>query len=103
MHSLIQEKQPAIAELCRRYGVQRLEVFGSAARGTDFDPATSDADFLVEFSVESGPPSLKIFFGLQSDLSQLLGRDVDLAEPAALRNPYVRASVNRTRELIYGT
>ena len=102
MHPLIQEKRQAIAELCRRYRVRRLEVFGSAARGTDFDPATSDADFLVEFSVESDGPSLKTFFGLQSELSQLLGREVDLAEPSALRNPYVQASINRTRELVYG-
>lgn len=102
MHPLIQEKQMAIAELCRRYRVKRLEVFGSAARGTDFDLATSDADFLVEFSVESGRPSLKTFFALQADLSQVLGREVDLAEPSALRNPYVQASVNRTRELVYG-
>jgi uncharacterized protein len=102
MHPLIQEKRQAIAELCRRYRVQRLEVFGSAARGTDFEQATSDADFLVEFSEESGVPSLKTFFGLQADLSQLLGREVDLAELSALRNPYVQASINQTRELVYG-
>jgi predicted nucleotidyltransferase len=39
-------------DLCRRYGVRRLDVFGSAARGADFDVATSDVDFLVQF----GPP-----------------------------------------------
>jgi predicted nucleotidyltransferase len=50
MHFFIEANQPAIAELCRRYRVQRLEVFGSASRCVDFIPGTSDADFLVEFS-----------------------------------------------------
>ena len=45
----IAEKRDALAAICRRYGVARLEVFGSGARGTDFDAARSDADFLVTF------------------------------------------------------
>ena len=49
MHAAIADKREELAELCRQYDVARLEVFGSAARGTDFDPETSDADFLVEF------------------------------------------------------
>jgi predicted nucleotidyltransferase len=44
------EKRREIAVLCRLYGVSSLEVFGSAARGEDFDPRHSDVDFLVEFS-----------------------------------------------------
>ena len=47
MHLEILHKREAITALCREYGVARLEVFGSAARGSDFDPARSDADFLV--------------------------------------------------------
>lgn len=49
MHQLIACKKEEIAAICRRYGVERLEVFGSAARATDFDPDRSDADFLVVF------------------------------------------------------
>lgn len=101
MHPFIHQHQPAIAELCRRYRVQRLEVFGSAARGTDFVPESSDADFLVEFSPSADSLTLKAFFGLQADLSQILGRAVDLAESSALRNPYIQASVNRSREVVY--
>ena len=48
MHSAIADKKKELAELCRRHGVVRLEVFGSAARGADFDPESSDADFLVK-------------------------------------------------------
>ena len=102
MHPLIHDRRESIAELCRRYRVQRLEVFGSAARGTDFNPETSDADFLVEFSTASGSPSLKTFFDLQTNLSRILGRKVDLAEASAIRNPYVLASINQTREIVYG-
>lgn len=101
MHPFIHQHQSAIAELCRRYRVQRLEVFGSAARGTDFAPDSSDADFLVEFSRSADSPTLKAFFGLQADLSQILGRTVDLAESSSLRNSYVQASVNRSREVVY--
>jgi predicted nucleotidyltransferase len=49
MEAAIDQKRVALAAICRRYGVARLEVFGSAARGGDFDPNRSDADFLVTF------------------------------------------------------
>ncbi len=101
MHPFIHQHQSAIAELCRRYRVQRLKVFGSAARATDFVPESCDADFLVEFSPSAGSTTLKVFFGLQADLSQILGCAVDLAESSALRNPYVQASVNRSRKVVY--
>ncbi len=101
MHPLIQEKRADIATLCRRYRVRHLEVFGSAARGGDFDPASSDADFLVEFEPQSDLPPLEEFFGFQAGLSRLLERPVDLVEVRAVRNPYVLANINRTRELVY--
>lgn len=101
MHSFIQNHQPAIAELCRRYRVRRLDVFGSAARGVDFAPGSSDADFLVEFLPEPDSPSLKIFFAFQNDLAQILGCAVDLAEASALRNPYVQTGIDQSREVVY--
>ena len=101
MHRLIDQHRAEIALLCRRYGVRRLEVFGSAARGADFDPLTSDADFLVEFEPESGLPPLQQFFGLAEALQRVLGRSVDLVEPGAVRNPFVLAGINRARELVY--
>ncbi|MCD2451572.1 nucleotidyltransferase domain-containing protein [Methylicorpusculum oleiharenae] len=101
MHPAIQQYQPAIAELCRRYHVRKLEVFGSAARGSDFDPTLSDADFLVEFAGEEQAPSLQTFFDLRQELAELIGREVDLAETASLLNPYVRASIEQSRELVY--
>ena len=103
MHADIARKRQEVIALCRRYDVSRLEVFGSAARAGDFDPARSDADFLVEFKPESTLPPLEQFFGLADALATLLGRPVDLVEPSAIKNPFIRASVDRSRELVYGS
>ncbi len=101
MLALVQTRKDEIGDLCRRFHVRRLEVFGSAARG-DFDPERSDVDFLVEFG--SGPPalSLKNYFGLKEALEALLGRPVDLVMPGAVKNPYLRSSIDRSREPVYG-
>ncbi|MFY7867142.1 nucleotidyltransferase family protein [Roseateles sp.] len=100
MHPFIAQHAEGIAAICRRYGIARLDVFGSAARAEDFNPASSDADFLVEFA-DDARTGLKEYFGAKAALEQLLGREVDLVEPAALRNPFVLASINRHRELVY--
>ena len=101
MHAAIADKQEELAALCRRHGVARLEVFGSAARGADFDPETSDADFLVEFRPTAGPRTLDQYFDLKDALCDALGRPVDLVELGAVQNPYMRASIDESRELVY--
>ena len=50
MHPAIAQHRAGIATICQRFRVSRLEVFGSAARADDFNPATSDVDFLIEFA-----------------------------------------------------
>ena len=101
MHTEIEKHRQTLAALCQRYGVVRLEVFGSAARGADFDPAKSDADFLVEFDKVSGLSALDQFLGFSEALERIFGRPVDLVEASAVRNPYVRATINRSKELVY--
>ena len=59
MHAAIADKREEPVELCRRFGVARLDVFGFAARGTGFDPETSDADFLLEFRLDNGRAPLR--------------------------------------------
>ena len=103
MHPAIADKKDALVELCQRYGVARLEIFGSAARGTDFDPQTSDADFLVEFNPDSGLAPFDQFFDLAEALRDALGRPVDLVESGTVRNPYLRAAIDRSRELVYAS
>ncbi len=101
MHTAIADKHDEIAVICRRYDVVRLEVFGSAARGTDFDPEVSDADFLVEFTRQTGPSSLDQYFDFRDALSRTLNRPVDLIESGTIRNPYLQQAIDRSKELIY--
>ena len=101
MHAEIAERKEEIAEICRRYRVARLEVFGSAARGTDFDPDTSDVDFLVEY----GPPfrggRFQQYMGLIQDLSDTLGRKVDVLRMDTIRNKYLQKAINESREVVF--
>ncbi len=100
MHSLIDQKRADISRICQRHHIKKLEVFGSAARGTDFDPASSDADFLVEFA-PGAKHGLDGYFALKAELEQILGRGVDLVEPLSIRNPYLLAGINSAREVVY--
>ena len=100
MHAEIASRSEEIAGLCRSHGVIRLEVFGSAARGTDFDPATSDADFLVVFDPSRDPGGFGHLFTFQNALAAALGREVDLLERLP-RNEYLQASINLCREVVY--
>jgi predicted nucleotidyltransferase len=86
--------------LCRHFGATRLDAFGSAVR-SDFDPAKSDLDFLVEF--EPLPPArhAAAYFELKRELEALFGRPVDLLTPSALENPFLRRRVDAERRLIY--
>lgn len=88
-----------IASLCRRFHVRRLAVFGSAVDGT-FDPASSDIDFIVEFD-DDLETKFAAYFDLKAALEASLGRPVDLVMPKALDNPYLAASVERSRQELY--
>ncbi len=101
MRPNFEAKREALAVICRAYGVLRLELFGSAARGHDFDDQNSDIDFLVEFHPVPSMSALKQFFGLAEELEALFGRHVDLVETASTKNPYIWAAVNRSREVVY--
>ena len=100
MIPLIEHHRPEVSALCHQYGVQSLDVFGSAADGA-FDPARSDIDFLVTFGSDDRSNLFNRYFGLQESLEQLFGRKVDLVSTAGLSNPYFIASVNRSRQPLY--
>jgi predicted nucleotidyltransferase len=100
MQPVIEQHLPEVRSLCRRFHVRRLELFGSTARG-DFDPARSDLDFLVEFDRDHPDAlSLQAYFGLKESLEALFRRPVDLVEPSAIRNPYLKASIEESRETL---
>ena len=86
-----------LAEICRRYGVRELSVFGSVARGED--RPNSDIDLLVEFLPEA-EPGLLDHAGLMLDLAGLLGRKVDLVSKNALK-PLIRDSVIHDSRRLY--
>jgi hypothetical protein len=97
----ISSHREELRELCRRFHVRRLDLFGSAT-GEELDPARSDLDFLVEF--DRGAPgalSFDTFFGLKEALEALFGRSVDLVEPSAIRNPYFKESIERSRAPVF--
>jgi uncharacterized protein len=99
MIQLVEQHRPEIAALCRKYGVRKLELFGSAASG-QFDPTRSDIDFFYEF--DSNPKNLADrFFGLSEDLEQLLGHSVDLVSGGDARNRYFLQVANRHRVTLY--
>jgi len=91
--------QHVIAAVCKRFGVRRLSVFGSAVTG-DFSPERSDVDFLVEFDTDL-ESRFDAYFGLKDELERILGRPVDLVMPKSLDNPYFAASVERSRQELY--
>ena len=89
----------AISAACKRFGVKRLVVFGSAVTNR-FDEASSDVDFLVEFR-DDLVNRFDAYFGLKESLEALLGRPVDLVAPVALQNPYFAASVEASGHELY--
>ncbi|CAN5773694.1 nucleotidyltransferase family protein [soil metagenome] len=104
MHADIDQKRDALAVLCRRYGVARLEIFGSAARAADFDALHSDADFLVTFTPATRN-DLAAFADFKEALEGLLGRRVDLVEREAIeasRNFIRRRAILKEAEMVYG-
>jgi predicted nucleotidyltransferase len=100
MISVIEQHRQQIVELCRRYRVHRLEIFGSAASG-EFDPARSDIDFFYEFDESDISDIADRFFDLKEDLGRLLGFPVDLVSAPDAKNPYFLEVANRHRQLLY--
>ena len=96
----IEEHATQLKGLCRRYGVGRLELFGSAVTGT-FREDESDLDFLVDFLPAAIANYADNYFGLLEGLEELFGMPVDLVVERAIRNPYFRQSVEKTKSLIY--
>jgi hypothetical protein len=100
MVKLIEEHRAQLFDLCGKYRVKSLQLIGSATRA-DFDPATSDLDFVVEFHDFTVANAADRYLGLLVDLEELFGRRVDLISYRAIRNPYFKQVVDRTRVMLY--
>ena len=93
----IEVDRAQLADVCRRYQVRELSLFGSAARG-EMRP-DSDIDLLVEF-LPDADVSLLEHAGLMLELARVLGRKVDLVSKRGLK-PLIRDSVLADARLVY--
>ena len=96
----VAEHAAALAGLCRRFGVLRLALFGSATTAR-YDPDQSDLDFLVEFEPLPDGGYADAYFGFLEGLEAHFGRPVDLVVESAIKNRYFRESVDRNKKVLY--
>lgn len=99
---LIELNLDKIIELCKKFHVRRLWVFGSILTSRFNDK--SDVDLCVDFDWDNIPlmDAADNFFDFQYALEDIFGRKVDLTDDSAVRNPYFREELNEKRRLIYG-
>jgi len=100
MIGLLKSKRQAIEDLCSRFGVARLEAFGSALR-EDFKPGESDLDLLVDFKPMESYARVDAYFGMRDELRALLKQEIDLVMVDAVKNPYISSEIARTKQLVY--
>jgi hypothetical protein len=96
----IEQQRSTLADLCRQYRVRQLQLFGSAVAG-GFVSATSDFDFVAEFADTQLADYADRYFDFAEALERLFNRPVDVLTKRAIRNPYFRAEVERTAQVIY--
>ena len=89
-----------IKRLCALYNVRALYVFGSVM-STQLTEK-SDIDFIVDFDAIDLKLYADNYFNFKFSLQQILKPPVDLIEQKAIKNPYFKQAVNKTRKLVYG-
>ena len=97
---IIDKNIEIIKDLCKKHKVKKLFVFGSVLTGRY--KKNSDIDLLVDFRDVDLYEYAENYFNLKKALENLLKRDVDLLEDKAIKNPYLRQSIDSTKQLIYG-
>jgi predicted nucleotidyltransferase len=100
MIELVEQKKRELIELCLRFQVERLDLFGSAATGS-FQSESSDLDFIVSFGRPKPGTYLDLYLDFTEALERLFQRPVDVLTEKAIRNPYFRRSVELTRQPLY--
>ena len=100
MLTLITDRLTDLEALCVRHHVTSLSLFGSGTR-SDFDPASSDLDFLVEFADLPPGELSRNYFAFAVALEDLFQRKVDLVFEGSITNPYRRASILADKQPLY--
>ena len=100
-NTIIEPHKRKISSLCERYRVAKLYVFGSVVNG-NFDPTSSDIDFLAQFKDRAPTASYaERFLGFEEALQSVFKRPVDLLTVEGLKSPGFRNTVEQTRQLVY--
>ncbi|OAV70468.1 Nucleotidyltransferase domain protein [Bacteroidales bacterium Barb4] len=100
MNSFFITYMHVISELCQKYKVNKLFAFGSVLTGR-FN-AESDIDFVVDFKDIDLSDYADNYLDLRDALTKTFGREVDLLEDKAIRNPILRRNIDKSKQLIYG-
>lgn len=98
MNGQVKLDKDMLAAFCQKWRVRELSLFGSALRD-DFGPE-SDLDFLVSFEPDT-PLDIDMLLDMKEELESRFGRPVDLVEKEALRNPWRKHEILKTREIVY--
>jgi len=99
MHKIIKNNLSSLNNLCRKYNVKTMHIFGSVC--TDNFSDNSDIDILISFNELSIEEYTDNYFNLHNELEKLFDRKIDLLTERSIKNPYLLEGINKTRELIY--
>jgi len=99
--NIVDRNKDKIQDLCSKHKVAKLFVFGSVL--TDEFNQASDIDFLVDFTGVNLYDYADNYFDFKFSLESILKREVDLLEDKAIKNPYLRQSIDSSKKLIYGS
>ncbi len=100
MVRMLEDNRGAIEDLCQRFRIARLDVFGSALRD-DFLPGESDLDLLVEFGPMSPYERADAYFGFLEELRLVVGVDIDLVVSGAVKNRIIAVDIESTKQAFY--
>ncbi len=98
--NLIERNIAKLKRLCAKYNVAKLYVFGSV--NTDQFKDDSDIDFLVTFDAVGLEEYADNYFDFKFSLEKIFKRKIDLLEEKAIKNPYLKKSIDNSKKLIYG-
>jgi len=98
--NIVEKNIEVVNDLCKRYKVRKMFIFGSVL--TKKFKKNSDIDFIVDFQGVDLYDYADNYFDLKNSLENLFQREVDLLEDKAIKNPFLRQSIDSSKQLIYG-
>lgn len=97
--NLLSQIESTSSELCKHFGIKRLGLFGSVARGED--SRSSDIDFFAEFEDPSPESMPQRYFGFIEAAEERYQRPIQLLTPRMIRNPFLKQSIQKDLIIVY--